>query len=103
MIPNQTLFNQVVSNRSTRRSRPFTVQLAEIKWTIDEAETKTREVFSNMTEQSSDPVIRLVKSGPLGVELEITCRRTSSEAHQENIARALIAAFPDATLTILAR
>ena len=103
MIPNQTLFNQVVSNRSTRRSRPFTVQLAEIKSSIEDAETNARAVFANMTDQHSDPVIRLVKSGPLGVDLEITCRRTSSEAHQEKIARALVDAFPEATLTVLAR
>jgi small-conductance mechanosensitive channel len=103
MIPNQTLFNQVVSNRSTRRSRPFTIQLSEIKLSIQDAETKARDVFAHMTELSSDPVIRLVKSGPLGVDLEITCRRTSSEAHQEKIARALVDAFPESTLTVLAR
>jgi small-conductance mechanosensitive channel len=103
MIPNQTVFNQVVSNRSTRRSRPFTVQLAGIKSSIDEAEAQTRDVFASLTERDSDPMIRLLKSGPDGVELEITCRRTSSEQHQELIARALVAAFPDATLTILAR
>jgi small-conductance mechanosensitive channel len=103
MIPNQTLFNQVVSNRSTRRTRPFTVQIVEIKLAIDDAEKKALHVFENLVEQASDPMIRMTKSGPLGVDLEITCRRTSSEAHQENIARALIQAFPEATLTVLAR
>ncbi|MCC6705329.1 MAG: mechanosensitive ion channel [Thermomicrobiales bacterium] len=103
LIPNQTVFNQVVSNRSTRRSRPFTVELTGIKSSIDDAESKARAVIDAVTDGDSDPTIRLKQSGPDGVNLEITCRRTASENHQERIARALVDAFPDATLTVLAR
>lgn len=103
MVPNQTVFSQVVSNRSTRRSRPFTVEINNIKMSIEESDAKTREVFEALPEQASDPIIRLVQSGPDGVNLEITCRRTSSEDHQGKIARALIESFPGATLKVVAR
>ena len=93
----------MVGNRSTLRFRPFTVQITEIKSTVDEAEAKALEVMAPALSANSRPAIRLMKTGPEGTDVEITIRRTDTEAQQEEIARALYTAFPDATLTIIAR
>jgi small-conductance mechanosensitive channel len=103
MVPNSTVFTQVVSNRSTLRFRPFTVQLTGIKVTVDEAEARARDVMAPALSANSRPSVHLIKTGPDGTDIEITIRRTDTEAQQEEIARALYTAFPDATLTIIAR
>jgi len=103
LVPNSTIFTQVVSNRSTLRFRPFTLQLTGVKLPFDEAETRAREVIAPQLSAASRPGIRLIKTGPEGTDLEITIRRTDTEAQQDAIARALYTTFPDATLTIVAR
>jgi small-conductance mechanosensitive channel len=103
LIPNSTVFTQVVSNRSTLRFRPFTVQLTGIAATFDEAQARARTAIEPELSTGSRPGIRLIKTGPDGCDLEITIRRTETEQQQEAIARRLYTAFPDATLTIVAR
>jgi small-conductance mechanosensitive channel len=103
MVPNSTVFTQIVGNRSTLRFRPFTVQITGIKVTVDEAEAKALDVMAPALSANSRPSIRLIKTGPDGTDVEITIRRTDTEAQQEDIARALYTAFPEATLTIIAR
>jgi small-conductance mechanosensitive channel len=103
MVPNSTVFTQVVGNRSTLRFRPFTVQLTGIKLSYDEAEACALAAMAPSLTTNSRPSIRLIKTGPDGTDLEITVRRTDTEAQQEEIARTLYTAFTDATLTIVAR
>lgn len=103
LIPNSTIFTQVVSNRSTLRFRPYTLQLTGVKLPLEDADARAREVMAPELSTGSRPAIRLLKTGPDGTDLEITIRRTDTEQQQDAIARALYTAFPDATLAIVAR
>ncbi len=103
LVPNLSVFTQVVGSRSTHRFRPYTLQLTGVKQPFAEADAKIRDLIAPELSDGSRPTIRLLKTGPEGTDLEITIRRTNSEDQQDAIARALYTAFPDATLTIVAR
>lgn len=103
LIPNQTVFNQVVGNRSTRRFRPYTVQLSGIDKPFSEAEAGAIAALREQVSQSIRVNVHLLKSSPEGCDLEITVRRTESEAEQQAIAVALVTTFPAATFTVIAR
>lgn len=103
LIPNSTVFTQVVSNRSTLRFRPFTVQVTGIAASFDDAQARAVAAIEPALASGSRPSIRLLKTGPDGCDIEITIRRTETEQQQEALSRHLYTTFPDATLTIIAR
>jgi small-conductance mechanosensitive channel len=103
LVPNSTVFTTVVGARSTMRFRPFTVQLTAIPQPFEQAEAQIRERIGEVIPGGSAPAIRLLQTGPDGCNLEITVRRTETEDQQRSIAVTLSQAFPDATLTVIAR
>lgn len=103
LVPNTTVFTTVVGVRSTMRYRPYTVQLSGIKAGFTDAEDQVKALVATTFPGGSAPTIRLLKTGPDGSDLEVTIRRTETEDQQRAITLALHNAYPDATLTVIAR
>lgn len=103
LVPNTTVFTTVVGVRSTMRFRPYTLQITGIKSGFTAAEDEVKTLVAATFPGGSAPTIRLLKTGPDGSDLEITIRRTETEEQQRAITLALNGAFPDATLTVIAR
>jgi len=103
LVPNSTVFTTVVGTRSTMRFRPYTVQLTGVQQAFEAAEGQIRSLIGEALPGGSTPAIRLLQVGPAGCDLEITIRRTESEDQQRTIAVSLNRAFPEATLTVIAR
>lgn len=103
LVPNSTVFTTIVGTRSTMRFRPFTVQLTGIPQGFEPAESRIRALIAEALPGGSTPAIRLLQVGPAGCDLEITIRRTETEEQQHAIVVGLNQAFPDATLSVVAR
>lgn len=103
LVPNSTVFTTVVGTRSTMRFRPYTVQITGIPQGFEPAEEQIRGIVAETIPGGSAPAVRLLQTGPNGCNLEITIRRTETEDQQRAIAVSLSQAFPEATLTVIAR
>jgi small conductance mechanosensitive channel len=103
LVPNSTVFTQVVANSSTLRFRPMTVQITEIAEEPEAAEEAIRETVGPHIPEGARVAIRLMKVGKESVDLEATVRRTETEEQQHTIILALHKRFPDAILTVIGR
>lgn len=103
LVPNSTVFTQVVGSTSTMRFRPMTLQFAEIMVDPEEAETAMREAMAPHLIEGARVQFRLLKASSKGSDFELTIRRTESETQQEAIILALHKLYPDAVLTVIGR
>jgi energy-converting hydrogenase Eha subunit A len=103
LVPNLLIFTQVVGARSTLRFRSLTVQIAGIQQPSTPAEEQIRETIGKAMPDGGASGIRLLKVGPDGCDFEVTVGRTETDAQQQEIIASLHHAFPDATISIIAR
>lgn len=103
MIPNSTVFTQVVGSTSTMRFRPMTLQLTEVVAEPEEAEAAMRETIAPHLTDSARIQFRIMKASKKGSDFELTIRRTDTEAQQNEIILALHKLYPDAVLTVIGR
>jgi small conductance mechanosensitive channel len=103
LVPNLTVFTQVVANSSTLRFRPMTFQIIDIDEDVEVAEDGIRETVKPHIPDGARVAIRLMKVGKEGCDLEATIRRTETEEQQHTILLALHKRFPGATLTVVGR
>jgi len=103
LVPNLTVFTQIVSNSSTLRFRPMTFQITAIPEDVEVAEDGVRDTVKPHIPDEARVAIRLMKVGKDGCDLEATIRRTETEEQQHTILLALHKRFPDATLRVIGR
>jgi len=102
LVPNSVFFSQVTTARSTRRAPSLTMQLAGVQQARESAEAHIRASFGEALSGGTGPSVRLLRIGPAGCDFEITATRVACEDESHVIA-ALNEAFPDATISIVAR
>jgi len=103
MVPNSTMFTQVVAARSTRSRRPLTVQLTGIPLKLQEAEQEVEAALDGIIQEGDVPAIRLLRSDANGCDLEVTVPHTQSDAQQREIFIALTEHFPASALVVIVR
>jgi small-conductance mechanosensitive channel len=103
MVPNSTMFTQVVASRSTRTRRPLTVQLTGIPLKLQEAEQEVISALEGIIQEGDAPAIRLLRSDAGGCDLEVTVPHTSNDAQQREIFIALTEQFPESALLVIVR
>lgn len=103
LVPNSTVFTQVVGSTSTMRFRPMTLQFAEITVDPESAEIAMRETITPHLAEGARIQFRIMKASTKGSDFELTIRRTETEAQQNEIILALHKLYPDAVLTVIGR
>jgi small-conductance mechanosensitive channel len=103
MVPNSTLFTQVVGARATKAQRPLTVQLTGIPLKLQEAEHDVEAALEGIIQEGDAPAIRLLRSDANGCDLEVTVPHTHSDALQREIFIALTEQFPESALVVIVR
>lgn len=101
IVPNSIFFSQISVARSSLRARSLTVQLRGAQDGRADAEARIRETVAGAAAGDGAPAIRLLQVGPGGWDFEVTVGETEPDA-QGRVIAALNAAFPDATIAIVA-
>jgi small-conductance mechanosensitive channel len=102
LVPNSLFFSQMSVARSTLQRRSLTVQIAGIQAQRAAAETAIGSTIAEVVSDASASTARLLKIAPDGCDFEVTVSRVEAE-DQERVIAALSGAFPDATITVVAR
>lgn len=102
LVPNSVFFSDISITRSTMRFSSLTMGLAGVQQPIEAAEDHVGATVGEAAPEGSSPAVRLLRVGPEGCDFEITVSRIEADDQQRIIAH-LHAAYPDATLSILAR
>ncbi len=102
LVPNSLFFSQMSIARSTLQRRSLTVQIAGIHGEREDMEGQIRSTITGVASSNSTATLRLLKIGPGGSDVEVTVN-TVDAGDQKCVIAALNAAFPDATISVIAR
>ena len=102
LVPNALFFSQMSVARSTLQRRSLTIQIAGMQGQREESESQIRSTIAGVASSNSAVTLRLLKIGPDGSDVEVTVSQVDA-GDQECVITALNTAFPDATITVVAR